>query len=373
MTTRRLTYCGNVHAAETFETWIESVEAFSVAIAAGRQQPFGLGAWWNASTARRLAHDETARHRVRSLLDDHGLTIWTLNVFPYGEFHAGRVKTEVYRPDWSSTERLEYTRHAAEALGGLLSPGASIPLSTLPLGYAEGDLHAMAENLAQVVGTLADIEARTGVHQILLLEPEPFCLVETVGQAAAFLEDRLFEPGDGSLPEDVLRRHLGVCVDLCHLAVVGEDPLLAMADLSSRGIRFDKIQLSSCLEVRDPATGLDRLLAFDEPRYLHQTVSADGKRALDLDEVRSARQDWEGAESIRTHFHMPLFWDEEGAFGSTRREVERVIRGLEDPMPLLEIETYTWSVLEDLEMESGGLVDGIRREFAFVDGLLDGE
>ena len=29
MTTRRLTYCGNVHAAETFETWIESVEAFS--------------------------------------------------------------------------------------------------------------------------------------------------------------------------------------------------------------------------------------------------------------------------------------------------------------------------------------------------------
>ena len=47
---------------------------------------------------------------------------------------------------------------------------------------------------------------------------------------------------------------------------------------------------------------------------------------------------------------MPLFWDAPGALGSTRSEVERVLRALAaspEPLPLLEVETYTWSVLGD--------------------------
>ena len=41
--------------------------------------------------------------------------------------------------------------------------------------------------------------------------------------SAAFLERWLFDEGAWTtVPERVLRRHLGVCVDLCHLAVVGD-------------------------------------------------------------------------------------------------------------------------------------------------------
>ena len=67
----------------------------------------------------------------------------------------------------------------------------------------------------------------------------------------------------------------------------------------------------------------------------------------------------------------PLFWDEEGDFGSTRSEVRRVLAGLPEPLPLLEVETYTWSVLAAF---SGGddLVAGIGEELGFARSNLPG-
>jgi sugar phosphate isomerase/epimerase len=366
----RLTYCGNVHPAEDLDGWLASLERWSVPIARRQSGPFELGAWWSAPVARELAADASARARVARALDAAGVGIATLNVFPYGGFHDERVKTAVYRPDWADELRLQYTRDAAQALAALLPRGASAPLSTLPLGFGQGDLRRMARNLARAASALHDLEQRTGVHLIVALEPEPFCLLETAAQTAAFLEEWLFEPQAWPVPEDVLRRHLGVCIDLCHLFVVGEEPLAALADLARRGIAVPKIQVSSCLEVRDPQQGLEALLAFDEPRYLHQTVADNGARALDLGEVRAARARFLAARRIRTHFHVPVFWDQPGALGSTRGELERVLAGLRPPLPLLEVETYTWSVLPEFEAQAGDLVAGIARELDFARGVL---
>ena len=91
-----------------------------------------------------------------------------------------------------------------------------------------------------------------------------------------------------------------VCVDLCHLAVVGEDAVAAVAGLRQRGIAMPKIQVSSGLELRDPVGSLDALLVFDEARYLHQTCGDGGQRALDLDEVGRRRPEFEAAGRLRT-------------------------------------------------------------------------
>jgi len=50
---------------------------------------------------------------------------------------------------------------------------------------------------------------------------------------------------------------------------------------------------------------------------------------------------------IRTHCHMPIYWDQPGALGSTRAQLDHTLaawRDLPEP-PLFEVETYTWSVL----------------------------
>lgn len=376
-----VTYCGNVHPATDLQTWTDMVRSYALPVARAQWQaghPFGLGTWWNADTVQALASDAKALAIVQAALTEHGLSIWTVNAFPQGRFHGQPVKERVYEPDWTSEERVLYLRHVAEVVARLGSDLPVVSLSTLPLGYRpdrcypQGDpamWRLMARNLARVASHLHAMEEQSGVHMMLALEPEPCCLLETVADTISFLETWVFrEGGWDTVGEAVLRRHLGVCVDLCHLAVVREEPLTALGALRSAGIQAPKIQVSACLEVRDPLApgALDQLLAFDEPIYLHQTIAADGARALDLPAVRAAGTGFCGGP-LRTHFHMPVFWDREGAFGSSRAEVSRVLRALAPPLPLLEVETYTWEVLGDLA-SAQGLVSGLLEELAFVRG-----
>ncbi|GAB4140025.1 MAG: metabolite traffic protein EboE [Planctomycetota bacterium] len=348
----RLTYCGNVHSAVDLDGWVDGVARFAAPLLARARdlgRAFGLGVHWPASLARTLAGDQAALRRAREAMEDLGLALWTANAFPYGDFCADAVKLLVYEPDWETEERLAYTVDCARVCAELASPGQEIPISTLPLGFrppgARADLRLMARNLARAASAMAAIEHRTGVTCVLALEPEPFCLLETCSEAASFLEQWLFDEGAWTtIPEGVLRRHLGICIDLCHLAVVREDPKRAFSDLAARGIRVPKIQVSACLELRDGAA-IDELLSFDEPRYLHQTVAENGLCALDLPEVRDRRAEFTAAGGLRTHFHVPI--SEEGGerLGTTSRDVARFLRGarsLARPIPLLEVETYTW-------------------------------
>jgi len=379
VTAPRLTYSSNVHPAmdlgRQLATLREHVGPISAAArAAGRA--FGLGGWWPAELVAALHADPAARDRLADALVAHGAPLWTLNVFPFGNFHQDVVKTAVYAPDWGEQDRLLYTRRCAEVGAALMQPGEVLSMSTLPLGYrgpgdAPADERLMADNLAQVASTLAEVEQRTGVCCVLALEPEPNCILETVGQAADFLERWVFGgEASSTVPAAHLRRHLGVCVDLCHLAVLGEDPLEAMADLRRRGIEMPKIQVSSCLEVRSPE-GLDQLLAFEEPRYLHQTKAESGARALDLDAVRARREEFAAAGRVRTHYHVPLDWDQDGPFGSTQQEVRRVLSALAESSeapPLLEVETYTWDVLGD-RFGAAPLHEHLQRELDWVAGF----
>lgn len=367
----RLTYCGNVHPAVDFEGWLATLPRFGARVArvfAG-DAGFGLGVWWPAGVARVLARDQAAQARTKAALAQHGLSILTVNAFPYGNFHDAVVKQGVYRPDWGERARVEFTIDVARAACAVCEPGSEVAVSTLPLGFGGGDLVRMRANLAAVARAFAGLAETSGVMCVLALEPEPFCLVETIAEAIACVEAVRAEHGD----DPALRRHLGVCVDLCHLAVVGEDPVGAWQALRAAGVCAPKVQVSSCLEVR-AGEGLARLLTYDEPRYLHQTVAecASGARlrALDLGEVAARRAEFAAARRIRTHFHVPLFWDEPGAFGSTRAEVEMFLQHVAPPYPVLEAETYTWSVLPGFTGGDDELVAGLARELSFLRDCL---
>lgn len=376
----RLTYCGNVHPAEDLDSWLDVTRRHAAPVAAAARaagRRFGLGSWWSAPVAAALAGSAECRERVADLLVE--LPLWTLNAFPYAGFHDAAVKTAVYSPDWSDPQRLRYTLDVAAAAAVLAPEGAEVPISTLPLGYrAPGDAafdeeHA-AHQLRVASRALRDLRAAHGRHLTLALEPEPDCLLETVAATADFLERRVFA---GQSDEAVLRAHLGVCVDLCHLEVVGEDAVAAFAALRRRGIGVPKVQVSSCLELRDPAAHLDDLLAFAEPRYLHQTSADRGRlRALDLPEVAARRAEFAASDCLHTHFHLPLFWDDPQApLGSTRPAVERFLAAL-DPaaadLPLLEVETYTWGVFDPAWNPERDLTAGLIRELDFAAALVRG-
>ena len=69
----------------------------------------------------------------------------------------------------------------------------------------------------------------------------------------------------------------------------------------------------------------------------------------------------------RTHFHVPVFLDDVGAFKTTRPEIEAALRyHASDPVSdQVEIETYTWDVVPD-SFKTGDVVDYVSRELEWV-------
>src|SRR5207245_454915 len=105
-----LTYCTNVHAIEDFDSVLAALARYCAPIRRrlGARR-LSLGLWLSRRSASELSASSDARTRLREALAANGLELATLNGFPYGDFHAERVKEEVYRPDWADPRRHRYT------------------------------------------------------------------------------------------------------------------------------------------------------------------------------------------------------------------------------------------------------------------------
>ncbi len=362
-----LTYCTNIHPGAT---WPEVHAALKAHLPAIRRevapgQPFGLGLRLGAPAAEALAKP-VHFGELQALLAAENSYVFTINGFPYGSFHGQRVKEQVYTPDWSTPERLAYTNRLADLLAKLLPAGMSGSISTVPgtfAAWADGRVEAIAGNLVRHAAYLHAISQEKGLIIALALEPEPACLLETIAETADFFETRLYGESAAALmteltglsrgeAADALRRHLGVCYDVCHAAVEFEDARENLALLRSKGIPIPKLQLSSALKVRN----IDRntaaqLKPFDEPVYLHQVVARNGAglvRYLDLPEALADLDRTLGSE-WRVHFHVPVFLAEMEHF-STTQDFLCDILALHREQPIsqhLEAETYTWDVLPE--------------------------
>ena len=382
-----LSYCTNIHAGETLAEVTAGLAQYLPVIKAGvaPDQPFGVGLRLGHAAAEGL-RDRAALDALKGFLADGGYYVFTLNAFPYGAFHGRAVKENAYRPDWSEPERLAYTNHAADLLAELLPAGEAGSVSTVPCTFkpwAAGRLEAIVEHLLRHVAHLVALRERTGQTIALALEPEPHCYLETIAEAIAFFEGRLYSREGvarlasltGQSPaavERALRRHLGLCYDVCHAAVEFEDAKSSVAQLRAAGIAIGKLQLSSALRVASlDADSARHLAAFAEPVYLHQAVERSGgrlRRYADLPEALGAAA--AGAE-LRVHFHVPVFLDRMEHFDTTQAFLAEILalHRAEPICPHLEVETYTWDVLPEAYRQAD-LGSAIARELNWVKGQL---
>lgn len=355
-----LAYGTNVHPAEDLAGVVGQLDRFAVPVRAQLgADVLGLGLWLAAPVATELAADPAASRRLRAELDRRGLEVVTLNGFPYQAFHAPVVKHAVYRPDWTEPERLRYTLDLAAVLAELLpadATGGSI--STLPFGWRApwtADQNAAAHRqLAELADGLARLRARTGRAIRVAIEPEPGCVVESTDQAIGALANTDSE-------------HIGLCLDLAHLACAWERPEDAVRRLGAAGIPVVKTQVSAALEVADPAPAMAVLAEYAEPRFLHQTRTGHGRAFDDLPEALASG----AAGPWRVHFHVPIHAAPAPPLAATT-DVLRAGLGavLSGPAPCehLEVETYTWSVLppDRRPIDDASLAGGIAAEVAFA-------
>jgi hypothetical protein len=394
-----LGYCTNVHAGAMYEQTLANLEthALSVRRQVSPDEPMGIGLWLSAQAARQVLEQDRAGE-LRDWLGSRGLLPFTLNGFPHADFHQPVVKYTVYQPDWSDPRRLEYTLDLVKILADLVPEGAEGSISTLPVGWGPDfsqkpeKLRLAGVHFRTLAEQLARVESEQGRLIHVDLEPEPGCVLTRSGDLVGFFEQHVLPGGS----EKMVRRHLRVCHDVCHAAVMFEEQAEVLACYRRAGIAIGKVQLSSAIRARLGALDenqrtacLGQLGSFAEDRYLHQTAieppAASGRttalfddlpRALEMAGFCGERLQGHPDDQIalhvlrgewRVHFHVPLYLERFGLLETTQQAVVDCLAALRDfpGVRHFEAETYAWSVLPE-ELRVSELAAGIAGELHWV-------
>jgi sugar phosphate isomerase/epimerase len=389
-----LSYCTNIHPGESWDEIRGNLERYlpEVKRRVSPHAPFGVGLRLSAAAAQSLG-DPVAREQFAAYLRDEHLYVFTINGFPYGPFHGTRVKADVYLPDWRDARRLEYTNRLADLLASWLEPGAdaagsisTVPGAFKPNATTTDAIDRIVDRLLRHAAHLVAIERETGRRIVLALEPEPCCLLETIAETVAFFRDHLHSDAAAARlvgltgltrrgADEALRRHLGVCLDLCHAAVEFEDPMRCLQALAGAGIVIAKMQVTAGLRIpRVTAPVAEALSGLADAVYLHQVVERNAgelKRYADIEDALASDAWRAGDSEWRVHFHVPVFLERFEQFSSTQSFVRETL-ALHKRQPVtqhLEVETYTWSVLP-ARHRAVPVEDAIARELQWVQGEI---
>lgn len=324
-----LSFCLNACDTSTWKAAQKSLDAVVPAVKAlvAPDRPFPVSLHLgNRAQKEALGHSRDLHH----WLEAHGCFLAALNAFPYGRFQNVRVKTRVYRPNWTDPDRLTYTRRAIAFLSGFIREGGTGTVTTVPGGWngewiSPDDDREALKNLRKAAEYCREVEFVTGRRIRIAMEPEPGCAWE-------LFDRRLAKLG----PE------VGWCLDTCHAAV----DFRPMEKLDWP--RICRVQLSAAIECDNTPAARAALASFVEPCFLHQTRAAVDGDVIgawpDLPEALANLPKLPTQAVVRTHYHVPLTWKGTGPLRSTRgtltpaffRKARRTF---------CEVETYTYSVL----------------------------
>ena len=373
-----LSYCTNIHSGES---WKDHFNALKINFPGIKEQvcgdqAMGIGLRLSNSASVDIQGDEELKE-FKEWLAANNAYVFTMNGFPYGDFHHAVVKDQVHAPDWTSKERLDYTLRLFRILAELLPEGIEGGISTSPLSYRfwfpekedfQNAVLLATQNVIGVAEELFRIRQKLGVKMHLDIEPEPDGILESAAEFIDWFENVLLPLSKQILPdrlnisskeaEVLIKEHICLCYDVCHFAIGYESHSKVIELLENKGIKVGKIQISAALKADLPAkpelrSGIAAAFEnFNEPTYLHQVVARkeDGQflRYRDLPEALSdvtnpLVKEW------RAHFHVPVFVKELGLLQSTQEDISEVLK-IQKNRPItdyMEVETYTWEVLPD--------------------------
>lgn len=368
-------YCTNVHAGADLATSRANLQKYALAVKqrVSPNRVMGVGLWLSANAALKLEAGVSVQE-FAAWLDEAGLVPFTFNGFPYGDFHQKVVKHDVYVPAWWEPERLEYTVRLARLQDALLPMGMPGSISTLPIAWSKPEptteyWQEAAENLRRLAESLAQLERDRGRLIYVCLEPEPGCLLQRSRDVVWLFEKYLLPGGN----EKLIRRHIRVCHDICHSSVMFEEQTQALGAFRAAGIEVGKVQVSAAvaapfasLESQERIRARQQLAAFNEPRYLHQTVVRIGGRERFHEDLAPALAKEPTEGEWRTHFHVPIYLEKFGNLSSTQNDIRACLQNIRQFSNVRhwEVETYAWGVLP-AELQQPDLAAGIADEMCW--------
>lgn len=393
----QLTYCTNIHPGENWKVTFDNLKKYVPVIKqeVAPTQKFGLGLRLSNKASEELAADNNL-FDFKKWLNEEDIYVFTMNGFPFGNFHGERVKDMVHAPDWTTEDRLVYTKRLFHQLSELLPEGISGGISTSPISYKywhkseEDRIKAMsvgAKHMLQVAIQLYETESESGKYMHLDIEPEPDGLLENSDEVVHYFTDYLLPIGipmfmdkfdlDEETAAERIKKYLTVCYDICHFSLAFENPKDTFAKFDSNGIRVGKIQVSAALKILFDKTNAsniwEALEKFNEPTYLHQVTRLNNGKVRTYSDLPELFADKNNPTELRAHFHVPIFLEEFDYLNSTQDQILDVLEYLREHPKLsehLEVETYTWDVLPS-HLKSD-LSESIVRELQWLKNRLEG-
>lgn len=332
-----LSYCTNIHPYFNVDQLVNVINNQVKAVAHEFSKPFAVGLHLNNKVVNELSESKTKLQLLKNTLTDNNFYVCSLNCFPYGEFHNQVVKEKVYQPDWGSPERTAYTIKAAEILNQLLPDGIAGTISTVPIAYGKTFPENTFKQIRKTCKHLAGLENKI----TLTFEPEPDCFLDCTNDCIDFWTQLKNDLTDEEY------KHIGLCFDTCHFAVVFENIKEAFFKLLNSEINIPKVQISAALKTTNP----DNLKAFIEPTYLHQTAlkSQNGtvKRFKDLNADIIKKSEFSTKDEWRVHFHVPIHqYDLGDSLYTTADELADFMQIINKMTNIhVEVETYSFSVI----------------------------
>jgi len=385
-----LTYCTNIHPGQDWAGTFESLAQYLPIIKnkISKEQPFGIGLRLSNKASEELAMNNNLP-QFKSWLIKNGLYVFTMNGFPYGNFHDEVVKDKVHEPDWTTRDRVNYTIRLFEQLAYLLPEGISGGISTSPISYKHWHkgtdskkivLEKGASHLTELILKLYELEERTSKYLHLDIEPEPDGMLENTEDVLIFYRNFLLPIAIKELikildvseerAKDLVLRYCTLCYDICHFSLAYEEPAFSFEKLKEAGIKIGKIQVSAALKVRFDTSDKDKiwesLAQFDEPTYLHQVTENTKQGVKTYNDLPTILKNKTDVSELRAHFHVPIFLESFEELYSTQDHILKVITILRENVisEHLEVETYTWDVLPgSLKKE---LSESIIREMSWL-------
>ncbi len=154
--------------------------------------------------------------------------------------------------------------------------------------------------------------------------------------------------------EQLLRRHLGVCLDACHAAVEFEEPRDALDRLARRrdprsrrsssapALRMPRVDRGRASRARSRSTTASTCTRWSSARRRRLAPLPRSARGARRAAGGAAAREW------RVHFHVPVFLRAPGRASTARRRSCATLLALQRSAAVsahLEVETYTWDVL----------------------------
>ncbi len=371
-----LCYCTNIHVGKNWEEDFLALKKYFPLIKemVSPDEPMAIGLRVSNESSKALV-DEFVMDEFKLWLAEVDGYIFTINGFPYGEFHNTEVKENVHTPDWTLNERKNYTVRLFKILSTLLPEGMEGGISTSPLSYRHWYLtdkllynvvESATHKIVEIILYLIELSAVTGKILHLDIEPEPDGIIESGDEFIRWFEFTLQPLAIPAIMEkfevtynianSMVKEHLRICYDVCHFAVEFEDHSDVINKFLTKGIKIGKFQISSALkaflspDIRERKKLADVFSSFNDTTYLHQVVAhrlddqfiryRDLPYAL-LDYANPTVDEW------RAHYHVPISENMDGMIQSTQDDIITILTLNEKHRltQFYEVETYTWEVL----------------------------